>query len=421
MMLFKNLVQEKGKLNPAMQSKLETLTVSPDLIDDNLMHLRISEEDFVLLAERDILPSDEAGGDPLDEQKKRIIRDVKHQLRTILSNMSLSRNWKTMNLVEILRAESQTLTVLELREPVAQIGEVNRLLRLLPDSYKHSNFAALYDEILQEFKKRAPYITYLVKVRQDLSITYEFLQRHRDMVLRTKNLYVQYYKTAQIHNFIEKRENEIVKFVEQFASTELLDEKANLVKQFLQQSMEALSLDPVWKNASPEGKTEANLLMEKDFMCRIYQNAFYPNGDLDKERDTLFDSHIVEICKFITMDHEAIQINPKYRSQAPWTLAQKELMKINVYKAPGDKLNCIVQACKTIMNLITFNGKEVGADDFFPVLVFVVLQANPRNLLSNVQYIRYFYESKATGEASYWWSQFLVAVEFIKTLNPKKE
>jgi len=50
------------------------------------------------------------------------------------------------------------------------------------------------------------------------------------------------------------------------------------------------------------------------------------------------------------MDHEAIQINPKFRSQAPWTLGQKELKKINIYKSPGDKLNCIVQASKIIMS-----------------------------------------------------------------------
>ena len=174
-------------------------------------------------------------------------------------------------------------------------------------------------------------------------------------------------------------------------------------------------------------------------------SAFFPNGELDKDKDKLFETHIAEICVFVSMDHEAIQINPKYRSQAPWTLAQKELQKINVYKSPGDKLDCIMRTCRIIMSkdtllwvlpflqdshfpfspsllkdLISFNGKEVGADDFFPVLVFVILQANPRCLLSTVQYIKYFYESKATGEASYWWSQFIVAVEFIKTLNPKQ-
>jgi len=38
-----------------------------------------------------------------------------------------------------------------------------------------------------------------------------------------------------------------------------------------------------------------------------------------------------------------------------------------------------------LKDLISLNGKEVGADDFFPVLVYVILLANPRNLLSTVQ------------------------------------
>ena len=69
-------------------------------------------------------------------------------------------------------------------------------------------------------------------------------------------------------------------------------------------------------------------------------------------------------------------------------------------------------------DLITLNGAQAGADEFFPVLVYVVLQANPPNLLSTVQYIKYFYEPRANGEDSYWWNQFVIAVQFIKTLNP---
>ena len=52
------------------------------------------------------------------------------------------------------------------------------------------------------------------------------------------------------------------------------------------------------------------------------------------------------------------------------------------------------------------------------MLVFVIVQASPPNLLSTVQYIKYFYESRALGEAMYWWSQFVFAIEFIKTMNP---
>ena len=140
------------------------------------------------------------------------------------------------------------------------------------------------------------------------------------------------------------------RFVDNFNGIELLDEKAHVVNQFLQKSLDVLIHDPFWKTSTQDERTEASVMMEKVFMCRIYQSAFFPNGELDREKDTLFESHITEISKFITMDHEAIQINQKYRSQAPWTPAQRDLQKINVYKAPGDKLMCIVQACKTIMS-----------------------------------------------------------------------
>lgn len=69
--------------------------------------------------------------------------------------------------------------------------------------------------------------------------------------------------------------------------------------------------------------------------------------------------------------------------------------------------------------MITLNNQQVGADDMFPILVYVIIKANPPNLLSTIQYIRSFYESRASGEASYWWAQFNIAVEFIKTMNPQ--
>lgn len=65
----------------------------------------------------------------------------------------------------------------------------------------------------QDFKKRAPYITYLVKLRQDLSMTHDHLLKQKEAVLRTKALYLQYYKSVRIHNYIEKKEADIVKSV----------------------------------------------------------------------------------------------------------------------------------------------------------------------------------------------------------------
>ena len=44
-----------------------------------------------------------------------------------------------------------------------------------------------------------------------------------------------------------------------------------------------------------------------------------------------------------------------------------------------------MQCCQTLMHLLQLSGQSAGADDFFPVLVYVILKANPPGLLSAVQ------------------------------------
>jgi hypothetical protein len=57
------------------------------------------------------------------------------------------------------------------------------------------------------------------------------------------------------------------------------------------------------------------------------------------------------------------------------------------YKTPQDKVACVVRCSQTIMNLLSIaSTKSVpAADDFVPVMVFVIIKANPPSLLSTIQ------------------------------------
>ena len=166
------------------------------------------------------------------------------------------------------------------------------------------------------------------------------------------------------------------RFVEQFTKTELLDEKARSVESFLS-SMSLLLRDEFNKTSSSSINSYASnnpssndpsfpsttsapdhvTLLEKYFMSRIYSSAFHPNGALDQGRDLVMLKHVTSIAHVVTPDHVSLQINPRFVGQAPWMLAQRELLKVNVFKAPGDKMGCIVAACKTIMS--TYGDKWV--------------------------------------------------------------
>ncbi|KAM0750126.1 hypothetical protein T439DRAFT_326091 [Meredithblackwellia eburnea MCA 4105] len=98
--------------------------------------------------------------------------------------------------------------------------------------------------------------------------------------------------------------------------------------------------------------------------------------------------------------------------------ATRELNKINSYKAPRDKMICVLNACKVIFGLIRHVSSEEGADAFVPFLIYVVLKANPDHLVSNLQYIQRFRNpEKLQGEGGYYLSSLNGAISFIETMD----
>lgn len=90
------------------------------------------------------------------------------------------------------------------------------------------------------------------------------------------------------------------------------------------------------------------------------------------------------------------------------SLVSLELLKINHYKAPRDKLICILNCCKVIFGLIRHLSTEENADTFIPVLIFVVLRANPDHLISNVEYIgRFRNQERLSSESGYYLSSLV--------------
>lgn len=67
-----------------------------------------------------------------------------------------------------------------------------------------------------------------------------------------------------------------------------------------------------------------------------------------------------------------------YLKEAPWPSAQSEIRTISAYKTPRDKVQCILRMCSTIMNLLSLANEDSvpGADDFVPVLVFVLIKVS---------------------------------------------
>ncbi|XP_063172442.1 GTPase-activating protein and VPS9 domain-containing protein 1 isoform X4 [Candoia aspera] len=280
----------------------------------------------------------------------------------------------------------------------------------------------LLASIAEDYRKRAPYFTYLTRCRQGLQTTQAHLERLLQRVLRDKEVANHYFTTVCVRLLLESKESKIREFMQDFQKLTAADDKTAQVEDFLQFLYGAMAQDVIWQNASEEQLQDAQLVIERSVMNRIFKLAFYPNQDGDILRDQLLHDHIQRLSKVVTANHKALQIPEVYLREAPWPSAQAEIRTISAYKTPRDKLQCVLRMCSTIMNLLSLANEDSvpGADDFVPVLVFVLIKANPPCLLSTVQYISNFYADSLTGEESYWWMQFMAAVEFIKTIDERK-
>lgn len=101
-------------------------------------------------------------------------------------------------------------------------------------------------------------------------------------------------------------------------------------------------------------------------------------------------------------------------------LAVEELKKMNNYKTPRDKMICISNCCKIIFNVLTrVNPKEApSADSFLPVLIFLVMRANPPHLHSNLKYImEYRNPEKMISEAGYFLTNLQSTIMFWSTVD----
>ncbi|KAL4295879.1 hypothetical protein GQ457_12G014990 [Hibiscus cannabinus] len=194
------------------------------------------------------------------------------------------------------------------------------------------------------------------------------------------------------------------------------------VQAFFANMEAAFRAHPLWAGCSEEELDSAGEGLEKYVMTKLFTRVFASLPD-DVKHDEQLSEKMALVQQFV--QPENLDIKPTFQNETSWLLAQKELQKINMYKAPRDKLVCILNCCKVINNLllnasIASNENPPGADDFLPVLIYVTLKANPPQLHSNLLYIQRFRrQSRLVSEAAYFFTNMLSAEAFISNIDAK--
>ncbi|KIL95104.1 hypothetical protein FAVG1_02036 [Fusarium avenaceum] len=255
------------------------------------------------------------------------------------------------------------------------------------------------------------------------------------------------------HRFLEQLRNKkadpvaryLKSFLSEFGKRQwMVHEQVKIIGDFLAFIANKMAQCEVWRDVSDTEFDNAREGMEKLVMNRLYTQTFSPaiqapkpipgakpkrkGGDIplgpgrrgqhqeDVERDDIVRQKM-SIYGWVREEH--LDIPPVGESGRRFLkLAQQELLKIKSYRAPRDKIICVLNCCKVIFGLLKHNKSDSSADSFMPLLIYVVLQSNPEHLVSNVQYIlRFRNQEKLGGEAGYYLSSLMGAVQFIENMD----
>ncbi|KAF8538617.1 hypothetical protein BDD12DRAFT_740641 [Trichophaea hybrida] len=228
-------------------------------------------------------------------------------------------------------------------------------------------------------------------------------------------------------------------FLHEFAKKQwMVHEQVKIVRDFLTFIYAKMDLCEVWREVGDGEMDNAMEGMEKLVMNRLYTQTFSPailphdgrsrvderfpgrrgQHQEDVERDEVL-TQKVRIYSWIREEHLDIGDTVSGEGGRRFLdLAMKEMLKIGSYRAPRDKVICVLNCCKVIFGLLRHCKSDESADKFVPLLIFVVLRANPEHLVSNVQYIlRFRNPDKLSGEAGYYLSSLMGAIQFIENLD----
>ncbi|KAF6234373.1 hypothetical protein HO173_007406 [Letharia columbiana] len=256
------------------------------------------------------------------------------------------------------------------------------------------------------------------------------------------------------HRFLEQLRHRTADPVAKFLRSFLIEfgkkqwmvhEQDKIINDFLTFITNKMAQCEVWRGVSDAEFDNAKEGMEKLVMNRLYSQTFSPaipapapaliakgkrkaveraigpgrkgQHQEDIERDEIL-AQKVRIYGWVQEKH--LDIPPIGDNGRRFLmLAQQELLKIKTYRAPRDKIICVLNCCKVIFGLLrNSKASDTSADSFVPLLIYVVLHANPDHLVSNVQYIlRFRNQDKLGGEAGYYLSSLMGAIQFIENLD----
>ncbi|KAI8849216.1 hypothetical protein BC829DRAFT_432739 [Chytridium lagenaria] len=153
---------------------------------------------------------------------------------------------------------------------------------------------------------------------------------------------------------------------------------------------------------------------EKLLMIKIYDQVFGAPGT-DENKMTQYLTRKIEQFSWIQERH----LDLPFQMGASLEVAQGELLRVNGFRCPKDKLTILQNVMQLITDLIQKQQQHANSDHLLPVLILAVIRSNPPALISNVKYIMRFRSPTdiEKGTVQFCLTSMMGAVSFIYNMK----
>lgn len=156
--------------------------------------------------------------------------------------------------------------------------------------------------------------------------------------------------------------------------------------------------------------------VEKHLTRRMYREIF--PGDPTARDFSLHEATV----KLSWVQPEHLDIPTHNRNEAMWKYAIQALRDTDERMSPIEKLNCLVECITIIVNVLELcsnSDSGISSDDSLPIIIYVVIKAQPKWMYSNLNYINKFRDqSKMLAQSGFCFSQIQSAIQFIENVGP---
>ncbi|KNC34700.1 hypothetical protein FF38_09134 [Lucilia cuprina] len=263
-------------------------------------------------------------------------------------------------------------------------------------------------------KKKSLVPAVFQKTLQNQTLKKQSRQRHEGIQLRIPDDGKRKLKTE-----IQRLDSAIRSYINSTGAKNI-DELSELVQNAYTKFAGIVHNDQRFQIATNEDRESTIDFFEKVVMTQNHKFLFSPYFTTDEENDVKIQKRIRQLS-WITAKHLACSIDEvNAESRELVYNAITELVGIDSFYSPQEKLECTVRCCRHIFELLKHSvGGPASADEFLPALIFVVLKANPVRLHSNINFVTRFTNASRlmSGEGGYYFTNLCCAISFIENLT----